>query len=305
MSELFALSRLARLDVKWAKRYAGGLFAFNGDEHFNPFFELLIVFEGPVYLQVKQRKLELKSGEWFLLLPWETHTLWREIPEHAGFFWAQFAADPGLRPAEQEGPLAEQPVTKQLRLQDLRTQEHAGHDPLWIPRRYTLERRYELFSLFEQLLDNQLDPRGYFRFNSTLLLGQIFGRLAEQFLKQSGSDGEVPASFTTYRTIVRYLDEFYYRPLTRDTLERQFHHNYTYLCQLFKKYAGISMQAYIRELRIQRAKYLLDSSALPIADIAGQVGFADPYYFSKVFKASEGHSPIEYRKRQTRGQGGH
>jgi AraC-like DNA-binding protein len=296
MPELFALSRLARLDVKWAKRYLGSLFAFNGNEHCNPFFELLIVFEGPVYLQVGLNKLELQSGEWYLLLPWETHTVWREIPANAGFFWSQFAADPSLLSVEDGGHLAEELKIRQLRQQDLRTSEFSTHDPLWIPRRHTLERRYEILSLFEQLLDYQSDPRGYFRFNSTLLLGQILSKLAEQFLEQSGSGGDIPSSFATYRTIVRYLDEFYYRPLTRDTLEKQFHHNYVYLCQLFKKYAGTSMQSYIRELRIQRAKYLLDSSSRSIADIAGQVGFADPYYFSKVFKAIAGQNPNEFRR---------
>ncbi|SFM15712.1 AraC-like ligand binding domain-containing protein [Paenibacillus sp. 1_12] len=296
MPELFALSRLARLDVKWAKRYLGSLFAFNHNEHCNPFFELLIVFEGPIYLQVGLNKLELLSGEWYLLQPWETHTMWREVPDSAGFFWAQFTADPSLRSVEDGGHLAEELKSGQLHRQDLRTSEFIAHDPLWIPRRHVLERRYEILSLFEQLLDYQNDPRGFFRFNSTLLLGQILSKLAGQFLEQSVTGRVIPASFATYRAIVRYLDEYYYRSLTRDTLEKQFHHNYVYLCQLFKKYAGISMQSYIRELRVERAKYLLDSSSQSIAHIAGQVGFSDPYYFSKVFKAIAGLSPNEFRR---------
>ncbi|WP_284645049.1 hypothetical protein [Paenibacillus silviterrae] len=52
--QIFALSRLSRLDVKWAKPFRGSMVAFNEIEHYNPFFELLAVFEGPIYLQAGQ-----------------------------------------------------------------------------------------------------------------------------------------------------------------------------------------------------------------------------------------------------------
>jgi YesN/AraC family two-component response regulator len=81
-------------------------------------------------------------------------------------------------------------------------------------------------------------------------------------------------------------------------MEKKFLRKYEYLCQLFKKYAGMSMVSYIRELRIQRAKHLLWNSSEPINEIAEQVGFPDPYYFSKVFKSIEGLSPTLFRKRQ-------
>jgi two-component system response regulator YesN len=58
-------------------------------------------------------------------------------------------------------------------------------------------------------------------------------------------------------------------------------------CQTFKEY--------LTEIRINKAKELLRMTALRSADIAYQVGYNDPHYFSSVFKKNTGFSPIEFR----------
>lgn len=58
-------------------------------------------------------------------------------------------------------------------------------------------------------------------------------------------------------------------------------------CQTFKEY--------LTEIRIKKAKELLRSTSLRAADIAYQVGYNDPHYFSSVFKKNTGLSPIEFR----------
>ena len=58
-------------------------------------------------------------------------------------------------------------------------------------------------------------------------------------------------------------------------------------CQTFKEY--------LTEIRINKAKELLRMTTLRSADIAFQVGYNDPHYFSSVFKKNTGLSPIEFR----------
>jgi two-component system, response regulator YesN len=58
-------------------------------------------------------------------------------------------------------------------------------------------------------------------------------------------------------------------------------------CQTFKEY--------LTEIRINKAKELLRMTRLRSADIAYQVGYNDPHYFSTVFKKNTGLSPIEFR----------
>jgi len=58
-------------------------------------------------------------------------------------------------------------------------------------------------------------------------------------------------------------------------------------CQTFKEY--------LTTTRINKAKEMLRTSSLSSNDIAYQVGFNDPHYFSYVFKKNTGVSPTEFR----------
>lgn len=66
--------------------------------------------------------------------------------------------------------------------------------------------------------------------------------------------------------------------------------------QHFKAWAGISPADYRTKMRISAAKSLLRNSSYQISEIAVQIGFEDPYYFSRIFKKSVGMSPRAYRK---------
>ena len=62
-------------------------------------------------------------------------------------------------------------------------------------------------------------------------------------------------------------------------------------CQTFKEYLDYH--------RINKAREMLRSTSLNSNDIAYQVGFNDPHYFSYVFKKNTGFTPTEFRS-QTR-----
>ena len=68
---------------------------------------------------------------------------------------------------------------------------------------------------------------------------------------------------------------------------------------LFRGQTGTTPQQFVEHQRIERAKQLLELSALSIKEIAGTVGFESQFYFSLRFKRSEGISPTEYRTRRT------
>ena len=70
------------------------------------------------------------------------------------------------------------------------------------------------------------------------------------------------------------------------------------LLREFKRATGRSPIDYHLRLRIGRACGLLRSSDRAVAEIASDVGFADPGYFSRRFRAAMGVSPREYRRRE-------
>ena len=57
------------------------------------------------------------------------------------------------------------------------------------------------------------------------------------------------------------------------------------------------MLAYQTALRMARARQLLDRTAAPVAEIAREVGYEDPFYFSRRFQRHHGMSPTQFRRR--------
>jgi transcriptional regulator GlxA family with amidase domain len=67
------------------------------------------------------------------------------------------------------------------------------------------------------------------------------------------------------------------------------------LCHIFKSDVGMPPIRYLRQLRMERAKQLLESSFLSVKEIAFQVGLNDESHFVRDFKSTYGYSPALYR----------
>ena len=105
-------------------------------------------------------------------------------------------------------------------------------------------------------------------------------------------------------TILAHLLEYirlnYAEPLNDSKIAAFCHCSESYLNHLFKKRVGINIKLYINKIRIEHAQTELTGSDLKIAAVALKVGFNDPNYFSRVFTAVTGISPLEYRRRFSR-----
>jgi AraC family transcriptional regulator len=66
--------------------------------------------------------------------------------------------------------------------------------------------------------------------------------------------------------------------------------------RLFKKSLGITPHQYILQQRIERAKYLLQSSHLDISEISLRVGFCDSSHLTRCFKSIVGKTPSQWRQ---------
>jgi AraC-like DNA-binding protein len=67
---------------------------------------------------------------------------------------------------------------------------------------------------------------------------------------------------------------------------------------VFKQATGMSLLAYLTQVRLAEAVRLLRETDASIAEIASQIGFADQSYFDRRFRRHFGCTPVEYRTRR-------
>lgn len=96
--------------------------------------------------------------------------------------------------------------------------------------------------------------------------------------------------------ILAYIQEHDTEELSLTSLAEMYNISSSRLSTLIKKELGLSFSEYITARRMQKAKELLKDDSRSIEEIANAVGYHDYFYFTKVFKKTQGISPSKYRK---------
>ena len=95
-----------------------------------------------------------------------------------------------------------------------------------------------------------------------------------------------------------YVEEHYGdRDLSLEGLADMLQLNSSYLSRTFKKEMQENFSEYLVRIRIEKAQALLAGTAMKTYQIAEEVGFSDPHYFSQVFKKKCGMVPADYREK--------
>lgn len=92
-----------------------------------------------------------------------------------------------------------------------------------------------------------------------------------------------------------YIHEHYTEELTLQMVANHIHISRNYFSVLFKRIVGQNFIDYVIDLRIKKAKELLQHTSLKVYEVAEQSGFGDDKYFSKLFKKLTGSSPADFR----------
>lgn len=95
---------------------------------------------------------------------------------------------------------------------------------------------------------------------------------------------------------IDYISSHYMESITLADVADYVKMNESYFCYLFKKETGKNFTEFLNSLRVEKAKELFRTDDLSVYEVAEKVGFANVSYFSKVFRAFVGVSPLEYKK---------
>jgi AraC family transcriptional regulator len=105
--------------------------------------------------------------------------------------------------------------------------------------------------------------------------------------------GETPAFI---RKVVNYITKNINTPLSVGDIADVAGCSRYHFSRMFRESQGISPAAFVKEIRLQHAERLLQTTFMTINETAEACGFTDTSYFCKTFRRRFSVSPGKYRK---------
>lgn len=141
---------------------------------------------------------------------------------------------------------------------------------------------------YRELLNRLLHSRS--RLDLQSILEEVLQLLSEQ---QHGGEQTLSPLVCRAAMMIR---EQYSHGITLEELAARMRVTPEYLSTQFHREMGMTFGAYIRDTRTEQAKKLLLGTEKKLYEIAREVGYSDPKYFSRVFREQTGYLPADYRK---------
>lgn len=149
--------------------------------------------------------------------------------------------------------------------------------------------------------ENKVFREGRYVMLKAYLMQMILLIFREQCKPASSSEGYAFESVNKNRVvdkIISYFQDHYSEKISLDHIAENMYLSPFYISKIFKSETGDTPINYLINIRLERAKILLENGDNgSIQEIAAMVGYDDAYHFSKLFKKRYGMSPSEARKR--------
>lgn len=131
----------------------------------------------------------------------------------------------------------------------------------------------------------------------------LFALLMARLLRFHGHSGvgqklppDAEKYITRLRPAIAYIQQNYHKRFKEEMLAATCGLSVFHFCRLFRQVTGHTVIDYTNRFRCQKAKLLLASTELSVAEICDALGFSDPAYFSRCFSKVVGRSPRAFRE---------
>jgi two-component system response regulator YesN len=107
-------------------------------------------------------------------------------------------------------------------------------------------------------------------------------------------------SDSVVKRAMAYIEENYSRDISLDEVSREVNISPYYFSKLFKEESNENFIEYLTRIRIEKAKEMLENPEFSIKEVSLRSGYADPNYFSRIFKKQTDMTPREYKAKYGR-----
>lgn len=252
--------------------------------HWHPEIELTLVAEGEIAYQVNDSLYHLKAGEGLFCNTNVLHSGHGEQSRDCSYLSVTF--HPRLLYGYRSSMMQEKYMDHILKSASLAS-IHFVPEEAWQKRVLEQIERIRILDQ-EHPVSEELQIQ--------IALFRIWQEIYEHVEVNEAGYAENARDTERIRRILQYIQKHYAEKITLEDLADQIHLCRSESCRLFRRYMNVSMFDYLLDHRVERSLELLQKPGLDVTQVAGQVGFASPGYFSKIFKRKMGCTPVEYRK---------
>jgi len=128
--------------------------------------------------------------------------------------------------------------------------------------------------------------------SATLVLESIAAELAGRARRARTREGRRPRWVARVR---EWLEEHSADPPSLSDIAAAVDRDVSHVATTFRAAHGTSIGEYVRNVRVWRARSLIDDATIPLATVAHAAGFADQSHFTRLFRQRFGMSPGAYR----------
>ncbi len=166
-------------------------------------------------------------------------------------------------------------------------------------KRYIAEHTQHESELFDELLDIGRSYPNEIEYINSVFKHYFYNLTLSRAESPHTASGSVKLS-----EVCTYIEQKLYSRLTVTEIANFFNVSSRRIHQIFNETLHISPKQYISDLKIQKAKQILEKTSMPIIDIADALGYYSAYHFSSTFQRKTGCSPSAYRKNYLAHQSG-
>jgi AraC-like DNA-binding protein len=232
-----------------------------------PFYSIEYVVRGGGRLELGKHRLELHPG-------------------------TVFSYGPGIRQHITSNP--QQPLVKYfVNFAGTRSQSWLRHAKLAAGNVAQIYPPTEIQPLFDELIRNGRRATHHTPEICRHLLDGLGEKLLEARAPLLGADS--PA-FVTYQACRQFLVENFSRLRTLEQAARGCHVDTAYLCRLFRRFDHQSPYQFLTRLKMNAAAGQLQQPGALVKNVAADLGFANPFHFSRVFKSVFAVAPETFRR---------
>jgi AraC-like DNA-binding protein len=151
----------------------------------------------------------------------------------------------------------------------------------------------EIQAVLEDLIRDGLKGTGLCNALCVALLEYLIVRVADS---QMPWEARQTPAFATYQRCRQHIAAHFRRLKSLEQIAKQCHVDRAYLCRLFRRYDRQTPYHFLMRLKMNVAAERLQDPGVLVKQVAAELGFDDPFHFSRAFKNLFGFSPEAFRR---------